>query len=182
MDKLTSLGAGHPPTPAHQQLVATINTSRSASPSTTLTRTGGPGTNAGAAVSTLALSSSTAGSASPGRSANTLTLSSSGGGPVAGKADGSNLKRLFVEYYNKHQETLAREAKEAVQRDYGALPDRLVCVYICRHSRINVLPLMMLDYCSTIHTGGLQPGSAHDCDGISISAGMPCTPIMTAVP
>lgn len=55
----------------------------------------------------------------------TSTLSSTGGASGnGGRVGSSSLKGLFVEFYNKHQQTLSRKAKEAVQRDYSALPAR----------------------------------------------------------
>lgn len=103
MAKLTLLEARHPPSASRKQLMTTLGASRS--PQAALPSEAGEG------------------------SPQTLTLSSVGvlntiNDGSAGRLGNSTVKHLFVKFCNKHQETLARKAKEALQRDYSTLPAR----------------------------------------------------------
>jgi hypothetical protein len=99
MSKLQTLGAGHPPSPVRQQLMATVNHSSSSSSSSS-SRTKSPAT-------------------SLSEFGNANWASSSGG-----SSSNITLKHMFAEFAAKYQQQLENEAKAPVSNDYSMLPCR----------------------------------------------------------
>eukprot|EP00879_Flechtneria_rotunda_P028709 GHRR01030923.1.p1 GENE.GHRR01030923.1~~GHRR01030923.1.p1 ORF type:complete len:297 (+),score=124.10 GHRR01030923.1:951-1841(+) len=96
--KLQTLGARQPPSPARQQLMATVDPTRSRPPASPA-RTHAP-------AGTVHLN---AGSTAIGAGSN---------------AASSSLKRMFAQFYDKWQEQMTNEAQQATTKDYTILPAR----------------------------------------------------------
>lgn len=96
LSKLKSMRGQQPASPTQQQLLTMLATNK---PTPSPSDSG----KAAAACTTLSLSGSSRDN--------------------AGQTD-SCLKRIFVDFYNEHQEALARMSKEITQKDYSKLPSR----------------------------------------------------------